>query len=335
MQYFLSPVVGTGTDGDPFRPQTVGEYTCIDLRPDATVPDGFMLLAQNDAPGASDRAVKIADSLLGRSPISKKLLESKLGVTLADGQLPQLLAELLIVHGRDDGSRWKPLQLTNQGFYEIHLGNQLLFTMAAIRGGATISESFNKADSATLGPDLSWTDVDSSMDVVSNKAQGPAGAINDAHSRADSDLATSNHYAQGNVTIVSSGTATDNFIGTCVRFDPAAFTLYHWIYRMGSGGNTMRLRKIVTSTITQLTNATGSVSADDLVKISINGSSLTGYKNGIVQATASDGSITGFVRTGICTQVGDTAATPPTIDNFRAGDGTGQGGGLLLRGIGR
>ena len=36
---------------------------------------------------------------------------------------------------------------------------------------ATITESFNKADSTTLGPDLTWTEIQGNLQVLSNRVR--------------------------------------------------------------------------------------------------------------------------------------------------------------------
>src|SRR5688572_28268237 len=60
----------------------------------------------------------------------------------------------------------------------------------------TLTESFNTADSDTLGPDQTWVEDVGDFDIVSNKARMAAGP---SIARIDSNLATHHHYVQAKV----------------------------------------------------------------------------------------------------------------------------------------
>ena len=49
--------------------------------------------------------------------------------------------------------------------YEINLGGRI-YQRLAVRGGATITESFDKADDTTLGPDLTWTELTGNSQTI-------------------------------------------------------------------------------------------------------------------------------------------------------------------------
>jgi len=57
-----------------------------------------------------------------------------------------------------------------------------------------INESFNTGDSDILGPDLSWTEQDGDIDIVTNRARSTGGGINAA--QATTNLATDDHYSE-------------------------------------------------------------------------------------------------------------------------------------------
>src|SRR5690606_34435213 len=114
----------------------------------------------------------------------------------------------------------------------------------------TITESFNKADSDTLGPDLMWTETQGDIDVVSNTAwhQTVAGR---SVARAESDLSSADHYAQAVVTLTS-GTSTN--VSPCCRFDAATTGQENhnsYIFTVAFNGSYF-LRKLLNGVITEL-----------------------------------------------------------------------------------
>jgi uncharacterized protein YodC (DUF2158 family) len=317
--YYLVPYIGEGTDRNPFRPDGADQdgWRAIDLRPDSTVLDGRALLRVPDRADTVAREY-LGDALDDRTGAVKQTLESRLGVTLTATAFREQIAELLIEHGGP--GRWAPLRPTVAGRYEIVLGERI-YTAPLLRGGATITESWDKADSTVLGPDLTWTEVLNNSVVASQKWQtgGSAGSAYEA--RAEHDLATDNHYAQGIVNVVNSTVATDNFIGLLIRHSAAARTAYQFQNRSGSGGATEKIRKIVATTITELLSEVGDVTMTDvLMRFEANGSTLTGYKAGVPVMTLTDTAITGFVRCGVYGQLGNAAVAFPNLDNFEAGD---------------
>src|SRR3989337_877625 len=121
--HYLAPYVGTGTEDDPFRPKGVDglkTWTAIDLRADCTQAAGFALLAV-ETPNPS------IGPYLGDDPDAERpglpgLIRASLGVLPEATRLRDILAELLIVHGRDDGTRHRPMRPSKDGQYTIWLG---------------------------------------------------------------------------------------------------------------------------------------------------------------------------------------------------------------------
>src|SRR3990167_6779998 len=167
--YYLSPNVGTGKEEDVFRPKgTDGlrRWTAIDLRADCTKAAGFALLEVDDP----DPSI---GSYLGDDPDNERpglrgVFSGALKVLPEATRLRDIVAELLVVHAKDDGTRWRPLRADRKGQYTIWLGGQRWGTFRPpISGGSTIVESFNKIDSDTLGPDQPWTELTGDADVAS------------------------------------------------------------------------------------------------------------------------------------------------------------------------
>lgn len=323
MRYSLVRYVGTGTEGDLFRPagiNAIPDVTAIDLRPDSTVVDGFALLATPTPPPTLLGLVdSLGDDLNDLSLANRLLLQSKLGITLDAGRpLRRLIRDILTVHARTDGTRWKPLQpeLINgrARAWRIRLGGEVIDEVPVVEGGATISESFDKANSDTLGPDLTWTEVAGDFDIVGNKAQLQSGVSLRCAARAETQLDTVDHYAQVDCDPSASSVAD---IGVAVRFAAAANT-YYMLGRQPTG-DAKRIVKMVAGTGTLIASA--AYTDDDgnhTVYGSVNGSSLRLLIDGANELTATDTEITTGRRCGI-TGVRLTVNTTD-FDNFTAAD---------------
>lgn len=170
----------------------------------------------------------------------------------------------------------------------------------------TFTESFNTADSNTLGPDLTWVEVDGDWDIVSNKAS--AGGASHNNARAEHDLSGSDHYSQADVTHAGSGDA-----GVLARFSSSADTSYLFIFT--NAGSAYILYKNITGSYTSLQTAGGSAPTDDTFKIEVDGSSLEGFVNSSSVISVTDTAITGNTRCGI-----RSFNISHTIDNFETAD---------------
>lgn len=182
---------------------------------------------------------------------------------------------------------------------------------APIPHSTTLNESFNKANGA-LGPDLTWTVTAGGVGVVSNQAiPQNASVFNSA--RAESDLSSSNHYAQ--VTLTELGNGITHF-GPAARYSSSAVTCYRAI-EYGADNN-MYLSKIVAGTETHLGNVAITPSIPEPIKIECNGSTITAYQNGVSRVSLTDTSITTGIRTGLHGY--GIGVTAPTVDSFVAAD---------------
>lgn len=181
----------------------------------------------------------------------------------------------------------------------------------------TITESFNKADSDTLGPDLTWTEVSGDWDVVSNAAELITTG-SEKTARAESDLSSDDHYGQ--VVYLNEASSNEATGGACARFASAAETCYlHRAYR-----DNVFLQKIVGGTYTTLANAVETQAANDVLKVECDGSAIKGYLNAVEKLSVTDSSITGNTRCGI---VGySDGVAEPRLDSFEAADLAAGGG---------
>src|SRR5262245_60900861 len=178
---------------------------------------------------------------------------------------------------------------------------------------STITDNFNRADQTNLGTSSegwSWSNVNDRWDIASNQAK--PGTAADSISRADSDLASADHYAQIDVT------TTPDVGGNCsiaARFASAADTAYHFLFK-NQNTSTWRIFKRVAGSFTQLSSADETVPATPFtIKIECNGTSLAAYKDGVSKTTVTDSAISTGTRAGIYTNEILTR-----LDNFQAAD---------------
>jgi hypothetical protein len=188
---------------------------------------------------------------------------------------------------------------------------------------ARYTESFNKADSSTLGPDLTWTEVIGDTQVVSNSVRPVAGTV-DGRNRAEHDCATDDNYAQ--ITSVNLQENTGNIVGPICRYDSAADTGYD-MRRTGAASlanYTTQIRKTIAGVVTSLgspatvARATSAATPETLY-IGASGSTLTSKINGAVAQTLTDTDITIGKRGGFRVRSNATVANA-TADDFMAGD---------------
>ena len=181
----------------------------------------------------------------------------------------------------------------------------------------TITESFNTADSTTLGPDLSWTEITANLwEVVSNQVKDETGVTTLKMARADSDLSSADHYGQLIVASLGSGTSR---IGAAARVQTDDTTTITAYYANLRNNDELELEKIINGTDTGLNSTAQTVTLPDTVKVEINGSTLKSYFNGTEVASVTDTGITGYLRAGI-TARNSSGSTVAAGDDFEAAD---------------
>lgn len=317
-QYYLAPYVGTGSDTDPFRPQSSGlDFHSIDLRPNPLVAEGFCLLRLPVV--INDPALRDLGNDLSRLPVPvKNRIESALGVTLVSNRLDLAIAELLIDHARVDGSRWRPLQPTGSR-YEVWFGG-LIYSQPVQSGGSSFTESFNQADSTTLGPDLTWTETANDLQTVGNRCRVVTTTNATVEARAESDLATNDNYAQFTVVTMNNAAANENAASACCRFQSGART--HYMSRViitTTGGITRILARRVAGTSANITSDTGAFVAGDILRCEAQGSTIRYRRNGVGIFSSTDTNIATGLRGGL-SLTSNTNAGDVEVDTFEMGD---------------
>ena len=331
MQYYAAPWVGNGTDDDRFRPPTEQSMTAIDWRGDCMVRDGWSLLSVAEI---EDAIVKAGGRYLGddlEDPAGGDLLMKALGLRYTGLRRPTIkeaVLDLFYEHSTRDDDRTKVNRLrpvkdaSGIQRVEVRLGGVPILDFPIPSGGATITESFDTANSTTLGPDLSWTEVTGNAGVTSNQAENYSAAA--GRMKATTDLSTSDNYAQAVLKTPSGGSLYYVDCGVICRYSGSAGTDTGYLAWLDSNiGPQDHIDKIVTGTRTTLADLnfpSGSGgTVDDVWKVSAVGSTIAFAVNGTQVLSVTDTAITTGTRCGF--QLRHTsAANRAAIDNFEAGD---------------
>lgn len=185
-----------------------------------------------------------------------------------------------------------------------------------IKHETVIKESFNTADSDTLGPDLSWTETVGDVDVVSNQAKfmtlsGGSGA------RAGTALSSSDNYSQSILIFLTNTNGTS--VGNTCRQDTnsnATVNLYYGRYlKQGD----FQLYKAVNGSFSSIGTYTESLSEPITLKTSANGSTISVFGGGVSKISVTDTSVSSGTYSGIRVY-NASGSENPIEDNFEAGD---------------
>ena len=201
-----------------------------------------------------------------------------------------------------------------------------------LKHSTTISDDFNRADNTNIstGAPFSWTEVDGDSSIAGNAYSNGGGATFGV-ARADSDLSSDDMYATAVLaTIGASWTG-----GVEARFSSSAFTCYNAYAFNNPTTGPWATTKVSAGANTGIgSNTATTVTANDVIRLEVDGSTIRRYKNGGLQDTATDTTHTGYLRSGVGA---DNSAW--RIDDFEAGDLAAGGNpigrlisGTLLRG---
>ncbi len=342
MRLFLDTFVGDGTlDSDaenPFRPEHAdGSFSILDLRGTWTVLDGLCLVGAEDVAGTP-----FLD--LGEDSLDDKLnvpmirdIANRLGITLEQATLRGIIAEVMLLNGRDnDPGRWRPLKQNRVGRHKITLGQgpgNVVYDAPVIQG-TTLQDTFVETsvntdidDHTATGPNsgFSWAYTNGETNDIqvfeASDVAVSAATVTTRRVRAESDLASDDHFCQ--VEVIKWAEAEAKAAGPIVRYTSDADSMYllHLRERDSPPDDEYRIAKIVTGSFTTLATVAEALPAEPATAyLEINGSNLDGKMDGVSKITNTDTTFTGQVRCGF--HVGDAAR----IDDFIAEDLTGGAG---------
>lgn len=303
--YYVSQYIGAGTAEDPLRP--IGSeqpgWSAIDLRPDASRLDGGGLNAcllylpepMNDARlylcGYDSQEV------LGSAVRAR--LASLLGATLTESSFHRVCGELMMT---PPANAWKALRPTHRGLYEVWLGGRLMWSQPRLAGGSSIADTFNRVDanldgSTSSDGQFTWAESEGTgWSIVTNRAELAANQDQDA-ARAQADLATDDHYSE--LAVVSLGAGGNIQGGPTCRHSTTALTYYLHRAILTTTLNDHRLTKNVIGTLTDLGTDATDFAANEVLRVTANGSTITAVRDGVTLLTSTDTSIVGNLRCGL------------------------------------
>lgn len=317
MHYYLS---GWTTDRHGYRPvlDTPG-WAVIDLRPDATRPDGLCLLATAERPGRDRGGMYLGEEPKGTLPARvASRLANMLGLNLAAHRFRSQVLELLTEHARTDGTRWRPLRPGRNG-WELHLGG-LLWRAPRTAGGAAYAETFTGTDNTSIQAatiNQTWTDVVAGWGVQSNQGyMSSSGAV--AYARAAAASATSDTFTQFTLVTKTDDVGDFSQAGACTRFAAAANTSY-MATRGQDTANEFNLRKTEAGARSTLYFSTQSLALPEVVRCDASGSTINGLLGGVIVVAITDTSIPTGTQGGLY-GYRPTGTQSVVIDNWSFGD---------------
>lgn len=157
----------------------------------------------------------------------------------------------------------------------------------------SLSESFNQADSTTLGPDQAWTEVLGNLQTASNIVQIVSTSGDICMARCNTALSGVDQYAQIDQNLSTEATTT-RFWGPACRYSASANTAY--VARQFGGSSNVgifRLAKLIAGTYTNLGTGTSGRPINSTAKIQASGTTITIYVNGSLIETITDSAIDG------------------------------------------
>ena len=200
---------------------------------------------------------------------------------------------------------------------------------------AQYTESFNQADSTTLGPDLTWTEIlGDAWRTVTNEAAVLTSTGNNI-ARAEADSTGSRQFCEAaltNFVFSSSGGATVTVAGLGVRWSSTATTGYLWQGARTAALNEYGVGRWVNGVETYPVGTASTVAPalGDQLRVEVESSvgstsvQIRGYVNDLLILTVNDVS-TARIETGTRGamrghRAGTAAANGVHFDNFMFGD---------------
>lgn len=280
--YYLSAWLGEGTWESPFVPaisKLTNDWSSIDLRDDCTKREGFCLTFSPDL--VTDTTLsQITNTLTDDiEDIKWQSIKTVLKANdIKEKKLPNFIHELLkgkIKPGADGKTR-------------IYLGGLIYGEPLPDYTHQTITDNFDRANSSSLGSSSegwSWTDISGSFGISSSQAIQDYGGGIVSMSRANSDLGSTNMYAQA-------GTNSDgDVLGVAVRKENNSTATYYCNGYVTP--NTVKTYKVTAGSPSLLDGPDAvTYGVGYIIKLQADGSTITTWYNGNMIHNFTDTSIT-------------------------------------------
>ena len=317
MPLYLAPYVGDGTGENPFRPRGSDQavtWSSIDLRRDSTRAAGAALLwlpAPSVDPVlvllARDKAASIAPDILEK--VSTRLGVDMTGVVDA----PSLLRRLLT---QDQSSKiCRPLAWSAKGTREIWFGRERWIQDT---DGPKTTSTFDPSDSFTNSDGTAlpthnalWVENAGSFAINTNAVYSDSTATGLARWN---ETFADDQFSQATYAAVETGTPR---IGIATRVATSGASTGYFAWGRDGAAVNRALGKIVTGTITYLTNDSTAIQVGDVIRLESEGSTQRVLINSSEILSATDTAIASG-QAGLESE--NNASTGKRLDDWSSGD---------------
>lgn len=185
-----------------------------------------------------------------------------------------------------------------------------------------VFETFDGANSDTLGPDQSWTELAGDIDVVSDAAEVQSGGGAQALARLDLDLGSTNHFIEAQcLQFGDPSAAAHSTFGLILRKDTSATLTFYMVEVSNVAVNVVGY-KCVSGTYTSLSATNhASVHATEpfTFRVEIEGTAIRAYQDGTLVRSWTDSSITSGNYVGLRSYREGTTQPKARYNNIVAG----------------
>jgi hypothetical protein len=180
-----------------------------------------------------------------------------------------------------------------------------------------ITESFDQVDSSTVGPDLTWVDIEitGEAETVSNRLVSTSDFGNQNIIGPTDVISDTDHYVK--ITSISETAGTYTLLLT--RWNGStSFEIYYVLF-LQEGSTWLGFYKMTDSFYEIATDTITAPSYPFDAKFTVEGTALTAYVDDVEVSSTTDSSITAETLTGVGSGDNDTGAPELTMDDFEAG----------------
>lgn len=315
--YVTDWVKQTEADGSEcYYPRGVNagiQFGALDLRPAGTLVGPAFVSTPEAISGAG--ITKLGDVKSDAlSGVLRTAIQTVTGFATGQTRLDLILAEIMTTPGR----LWNPLRADRfSGIKKLVMNSELIW--ASIAGGASYSENWDSADSDSISAQLTWTELVTDWDIVSNRVdQITVGA--ELYARAEHDLATDEHYAQVTYNQFNANTSRG---GPMTRMSSSATTGYLVDFRPLDTTNTYQFRSVIAGVLASIGSSAAEASlannTDYVIKLSSPSTDVhTVQRDGVEKLSNSSVTILAFTRAGIYGRA--QGANRVRLDDWSAAD---------------
>ena len=192
----------------------------------------------------------------------------------------------------------------------------LLMAAAVLWAALPATDAFTSTNGTTLTTYSSSWSLNSGDFAINTNAVYPNQSGAEGGARWNADTFGNDQYAQGKLANI---TTTGQTIGVAVRASTGGAASYYGFYADGSGGGKTFLFKMVSGTWTQLGSTGAALSANDLLRLEISGTTLTPKVNGSTQSppgTQTDSALS----SGAAGLSGYSLSTAMRLDDWEGGN---------------